>query len=321
VVRAEVIIVGAGPAGAACARRLRQNNVDCLVLDQAEFPRVKLCAGWITPEALRDLDLNPDEYPHSLTRFTSFQVSLWGFRFTAPTRQYAIRRVEFDAWLLERAGAAFRQHTVRTVTPVAGGYDVDGEFFGKYLVGAGGTHCPVCRALFNSPNPRTPASLIAAMEEEFPYDYTDDRCWLWFFDNGLPGYSWYVPKAGGTVNVGIGGKAEALTAEGQTLKRHWQRLVDKLDRLGLVRGRTYQPKGHSYYLRQRAPELRRDNAFLVGDAAGLATLDMGEGIRPALESGRLAAEAILRGGDYSVAAIPRYSLPSLLRLGKPRPRF
>jgi len=318
VIRADVIIVGGGPAGAACARRLRQGGVDCLILDQAEFPRIKLCAGWITPETLRDLDLTPDEYPHSLTCFKSFQVSLWGVRFTAPTRQYAIRRVEFDAWLLQRAGAAVRQHTVKTVAPAEGGYEVDGEYFGKYLVGAGGTRCPVCRALFQPAAPRAPASLIAAMEEEFAYAYTDDRCWLWFFDNGLPGYGWYVPKAGGTVNVGIGGKSEALKS-GEALTHHWQRLVDKLDRLGLVRGHTYKPLGHSYYLRQRAPALRRDNAFLVGDAAGLATLDMGEGIRPAVESGRLAAEAILHDAAYSVDSIPKYSLPSLIWPGRENP--
>ena len=196
---------------------------------------------------------------------------------------------------------------------------IDDQFFCKYLVGAGGTHCPVYRTVFQPGSPRAKEFLIVAQEEEFPYAYSDERCWLWFFEDRLPGYAWYVPKANGYVNVGIGGKEAALRANGDGLKNHWNRLVEKLDRLGLVHGHAYKPAGHSYYLRQDLPELRRDNAFLVGDAAGLATLDMGEGIRPAIKSGLLAADAILRDADYSVASIPKYSLPSLIHFGFPRP--
>jgi len=57
---------------------------------------------------------------------------------------------------------------------------------------------------------------------------------------------------------------------------------------------------------------RNGNAFLAGDALGLATRDMGEGINAAIQSGLRAAEAITRGCDYSVDSIPRYSLPALL---------
>ncbi len=314
-IRADVLIVGGGPAGAACAWRLRQYNVDCLVLDRQEFPRAKPCAGWITPEVLQDLALDLSDYPHGLTRFTSFQVSFWGFKFKAPGGQYAIRRYEFDEWLLRRSGATVRLHNVQNIAPVSDGYVADGEFFGKYLVGAGGTHCPVCRTLFDPASARAKESLVVAQEEEFPYAYSDRNCRLWFFEDRLPGYAWYVPKANGYLDVGIGGKADGLKANGDTLKNHWNRLVEKLDRMGLVRGHTYRPIGHSYYLRQRVPETRRGNVFLLGDAAGLATLDMGEGIRPAIKSGLLAADAIAQGGDYSVASIPKYSLPALMRLG------
>ncbi len=314
-IRTDVIIVGGGPAGAACAWRLKQSGADCLVLDRQEFPRPKLCAGWITPDVLRDLNVQASDYPHALTTFASFQVSFWGIKVTAPARQYAIRRIEFDDWLLRRAGAPIHLHNVQTISRAPDGYTVDGEFFGKYLVGAAGTHCPVQRTIFGSAQTRPKESLIIAQEDEFRYAHSDGRCWLWFFEDRLPGYAWYVPKADGYVNVGIGGKAEGLKANGDTLKRHWARLVQKLDRLGLVRGHDYNPSGHSYYLRHNLGELRRDNAFLIGDAAGLATLDMGEGIRPAIKSGLLAAEAILRGAAYSVASIPKYSLPALLRPG------
>ncbi|NPV77962.1 MAG: NAD(P)/FAD-dependent oxidoreductase [Anaerolineae bacterium] len=310
----DVLIVGGGPAGAAIAWRLRQSGVHCIVLDQAEFPRFKPCAGWITPEVLKDLQINPDEYPYGLTLFSTFNVSLGAFRFKLKTHQYSIRRIEFDAWLLNRSAADFHVHRVKEIRQEGGQYIIDGTFVGKYLVGAGGTHCPVYHTLFKPADSDARKTLIVAQEDEFPYDVSDNRCHLWFFQNHLPGYSWYVPKANGIVNVGVGGSSEQLKRNGDSLKRHWNLLVKKLEETGLIRGHAYKPSGHSYYLRQPSWETRRENAFLVGDALGLATLDMGEGIGPAIRSGLLAAEAILQDTDYSLDSIPRYSFPSLLRI-------
>jgi flavin-dependent dehydrogenase len=311
-IRTDVLIIGGGPAGAACALRLKKKGVDCVILDKQPFPRFKPCAGWITPGLFRDLDMEPADYTGGLTTFRSFVVSVRGFRFRLPVKQYAIRRYEFDEWLLQRADVPFYVHTVKTIERAGDGYEIDGTYFGKYLIGAGGTHCPVYQALFKSISPRFPEALIVAQEEEFPYPVTDERCHLWFFDRGFPGYAWYVPKAGGYLNVGIGGKAAALKAGGETLRSHWMHLIQKLDALGLVRDHAFKPGGHYYYLRQKQGRVRTDNAFLVGDAAALATPDMGEGIRPAIQSGLLAAEAIIQGGEYSPASIPEYSWPSLL---------
>ena len=156
--------------------------------------------------------------------------------------------------------------------------------------------------------PKPAETLIVAQEEEFLYPHASEDCQLWFLENHLPGYAWYVPKANGYVNVGVGGKADELNANGDSLKNHWNHLVEKLDRLGLVRDHTYHPSAHSYYLRQRPPKIRQDNAFLAGDSAGLATLDMGEGISAAIKSGLLVADAILNGVEYSTDSIPKLSL-------------
>ena len=55
-----------------------------------------------------------------------------------------------------------------------------------------------------------------------------------------------------------------------------------------------------------------DNAFIIGDSAGLATKDMGEGIGPAVESGILTANAIIHGSEYSLRAISKYSIPNII---------
>jgi menaquinone-9 beta-reductase len=313
-IETQVLIIGGGPAGSACAWQLSRHDIPCLVLDRADFPRNKPCAGWITPEVFNSLELTPDEYPFSLTRFNSFKIALRGLKFRLPTRQFAIRRVEFDAWLLKRSGVKVKQHQARQVKTVNGGFLVDDQFSAKFIVGAGGTHCPVRRDLFVKDKQVQQGQLIVTKEEEFPYPFRDNRCHLWFFEDGLPGYAWYVPKASGYVNIGIGGSARKIKSRGQTLNQYWVNLVNKLEKSGMVTGHNYQPQGYSYYLRQKALPPQRGNAFLIGDALGLATHDMGEGIGPAIHSGLLAADAIIHNWPYQVNAIPRYSFPSFLRL-------
>lgn len=312
-IETDVLIVGAGPAGSACARRLTDNGVRCLVLEKAQFPRFKPCAGWITPEVLQLLNLTPDNVPFELTHFNRFRVSLRGVKFTLPTNQYAIRRVEFDHWLARQSGSKVILHQAKEIHQEKDRFIIDHEYSSRFLVGAGGTHCPVRRTFFNQPASNKLGSLIVAMEEEFQYPIKEADCHLWFFENNLPGYAWYVPKVGKVVNVGIGGMEESLKKNGDSLKNHWELLTQKLEGMGLIQGHTYQPKGHSYYLRQKQFSPILPNVYLVGDALGLATLDMGEGIGPAIQSGQLAADAILHGKPYSVASIQRYSFPKLIR--------
>ncbi|MEA3327582.1 MAG: NAD(P)/FAD-dependent oxidoreductase, partial [Chloroflexota bacterium] len=212
------------------------------------------------------------------------------------------------------ASAELKLHNVNTIEKCGESYVIDGQYQGKFLVGAGGTHCPVHRTFFNRETIINRKRLIIAKEEEFSYSVSDDRCYLWFSEDGLPGYAWYVPKVGGILNVGIGASAESLKRKGKTLKSYWVKHIEKLRIMGLVKGHAFNPSGYSYYLRQDPHSLRRDNAFLIGDALGLATRDMGEGIGPSIQSGLLAADAISKGIEYLISSIPRFSFPSLLRL-------
>ncbi len=300
---ADVIIVGGGPAGSSCAWSLRRQGVDCLVLDREAFPRTKLCAGWITPQVVEDLELDVDRYPHRFLSFRKlhFHFSLAGF--SPPTVQHSIRRYEFDAWLLERSGAPVATHQVQSIRRQGDEYTIDEKYRCKYLVGAGGTRCPVYRELFREASPRASKKQVVALEEEFPYAYRNGDCHLWFFDQELPGYSWYVPKANGYINIGIGAMAEKLKAQGGDIKEHWTHLTEKLVRKKLVTGHDFKPQGYSYYVRGKTEIFRLGNAFVTGDAAGLATKDMAEGIGPAVKSGLLAARAIANGAAYDLSGI------------------
>jgi flavin-dependent dehydrogenase len=308
----DVLIVGGGPAGSTAAWQLRLAGADVLVLDRERFPRLKLCAGWITPEVVRELELDLASYPHRLLTFPRLRVHVGRLHLPVACVQHSIRRVEWDAWLLERSGAEVVQHNVRHIVPDGDGYLIDDAFRCRFLVGAGGTRCPVYRELFRELNPRASELQIVTLEQEIRYDWQDSDCHLWFFDHGLPGYSWYVPKEQGWLNVGLGGIAERMKKGGQDLRAHWAHLAAQLER-GLAPGAHYDPGGYSYYLRGRVEVVRRGNAFITGDAAGLATRDLGEGIGPAVRSGLRAARAIVAGEPYGLEDVTGLSVSSIAR--------
>lgn len=304
---ADAIIVGGGPAGSTCAWKLREAGLDVIVLDRASFPRHKLCAGWVTPETLSDLQLAPRDYPLSFVTFDELHLHWKALTVKLKSRQHSIRRFEFDDFLLRRAGVQVLQHKVCEIQKDGRDYTIDGKYRARFLIGAGGTACPVYRTFFQDLNPRSSALQTATYEQEFEYDWKDPRCHLWFFDNGLPGYAWYVPKANGYINVGLGAMAARLKHQGGHIREHWRSFVDKLRKKDLVRYDNYNPTGYSYYLRGKVDAVRDGNTYIVGDAVGLATRDMCEGIGPAVKSGLLAADAVIGGAEYSVAELSRFT--------------
>ncbi len=301
-----MIVVGGGPAGSSAAWELARHHRECLLLDRESFPREKLCAGWITPDVLRLLDFSPEDYPHRFLTFEVLRVNLKGLRFPFRSRQYSIRRYEFDEWLLARSGVPVVRHNVRRISRDGDGYVLDGAFRCRYLIGAGGTRCPVYRELFRPAYPRERSLQVVTQELEFPCAAPGRECHLHFFARGLPGYGWVVPKARGYLNVGIGGVVEKM--KGRHIRQHWQALLEDLKKTGLLKADPGEPGGYSYYLRSRSPPARLDNAFVVGDAAGLATRDMCEGIGPAVASGLMAAGAILGRERFDLSVLPAHTL-------------
>src|SRR5947208_1317122 len=109
-VHCDALIVGGGPAGSTCARTLRLAGWNVIVLDRACFPRDKVCGGWITPEVFSLLDLQTAEYRAAgltLQEITGFRTSVIDGEVIetryADIVSYAIRRCEFDNFLLRRA--------------------------------------------------------------------------------------------------------------------------------------------------------------------------------------------------------------------------
>lgn len=319
----DVLIVGGGPAGSSCAWKLRSSGLRVAILDKAAFPRDKVCGGWITPAVLDELQIEPSKYAYGrgLQPITGFRVSCMGgpeleTYYDAPV-SYGIRRCEFDDYLLRRSGARLLLASPLThLERSRGEWIVNSEIRTPMLVGAGGTFCPVARILGAKVNRET---VIAAQEVEFVMDARQaDACAVrpeipeLYFCSDMKGYGWCFRKQD-VLNVGLGRlDPRGLAGHvGDFVKFLRQRKRLPIDPLPPFRG-------HAYLLYGRTPRAVVDEGvLLIGDAAGMAYAQSGEGIRPAIESGLLAARAIAEAqGIYSPERLELYRDSLVKRFGK-----
>lgn len=299
----DVIIVGGGPSGSACAYNLVKAGVKTLLLDRANFPRVKLCAGWLSPPIWHVLELSPKEYTRGLWKWNKVHINFRGKRYTINSDGYFVRRYEFDDFLLKRSNAEIVEgYNVRQIQKDSEGYWViDNNYRAKYLIGAAGTHCPVARTLF----PERDNIQCGTQEREFegnPEEIASTRIGedgepQILLHDDLKGYSWNVPK-GNWLNVGTGtkvardvlpawNKARAFFQGNGTPGTIPVSSLPMLDKM----------KGHGYIIFEtdHLKYCQANNAFLIGDSLGIAQPMTGEGIFPSVISGKLCAAAIAEG--------------------------
>jgi geranylgeranyl reductase family protein len=301
VIACDALIVGGGPAGSTCARALHRAGWNVLLIDRALFPRDKVCGGWLTPEVFQLLDLDPGTYRDAgltLQEITGFRTGLVRTAFVDTQYDrvvsYAIRRCEFDDFLLRRAGVRVLERTALTSLRRDGRIWVaNDEIRAPIVIGAGGHFCPVARRLRD----RAGARPVVAKESEF-------RCGRrgttvgpnmpeLFFCDDLEGYGWCVRK-GDYLNIGIGRRSSAdFTA-------YVNQFISFLERSGKAPGASrLKWRGHAYLASGVGSRpIVADGLLLIGDAAGLAYPESGEGIRPAIESALLAARALISAGGH-----------------------
>jgi len=294
-------------------------------MDKADFPRDKVCAGWITPEVVAALQLDVSAYAgkHVFQPITAIRTGLIDGRDLetryADTVSYGIRRSEFDDYLLLRSGARLRLGEGLTSMEQRGSrWIVNGSLSTPLIVGAGGHFCPVAR--FLGARPGAAESAVTAKETEFEMTPQQiDDCKVrpdtpeLYFSQDLKGYGWCFRK-GRHLNIGLGREGH------QGLGRQLKHFFDFIRERGRIPRDTPDDfHGHAYLMHGRTQrKLLDDGVLLVGDAAGLAYPQSGEGIRPAVESGLMAAASILEAGeDYRREKLASYPARLTERFGKP----
>ncbi|MEO7058132.1 MAG: geranylgeranyl reductase family protein, partial [Lapillicoccus sp.] len=288
----DVVVVGAGPAGASAALSAltREPGTRVLLLDRHDFPRDKCCGDGIAPQAVDVLRrLGAEDVVAGWTPVHRLTLSrgrrLVDGQMARPA--WVIPRKVFDARLVDhaiRAGATLVRHRVRTIRVDGDSVVLDDTFRGRVVIGADGAQS-VVRSALGAP-PRAPRAI--ALRGYAPTAQTRSaRQVIRYGDREQPSYAWAFDRGDGWSNVGYGELADApgLTRE---------LLLDQLERLipgAAESGRSWRAHHLPLSGWGWGPEQPDGPLLLAGDAAGLVNPMTGEGIYYAVATGSLAGRA------------------------------
>lgn len=293
----DYLIVGAGLAGSTCAYLLRKAGCDVVLLERLDVSKkAKLCAGLVTPRAMRELDIIFDKWSNKLvkSRFTSMRCDAAGITVDLDRiRMCSVERRELDAFALDAfrdyGGELVDRFHVRAIDfdqhRLEGTRDAEPQepFAYGTLIAADGALSYVRKALTGS-TPDAILSLettVASIGVPLTMDYED----------GFIGYSWYAPcgdvaKLGCCAYVGEPDLDARLRAFAEQMGVEYE-----------TRRGAFIPTGSDVLL-------ERDGIYFLGDAASLICPPSGEGIYHALHSARMLARALVNKANYRVLMQP-----------------
>ena len=327
-VAAEVVVVGAGPAGSAAAAWAARSGREVLVVDMAEFPRDKACGDGLTPRAVLELrrlglgDWLDGHICHHGLRMAGFGADVqvpWPGR-SFPAVSSAVPRTELDDRIRKAAeasgaGMLLGRKAVDVARDRAGRVEAvllaDGTRVRcRWLIVADGARSPLGRALGRRWHQQTVYGVAAR-----GYLTSPRSAEPWISSDlelrspegqVLPGYGWIFPLGNGEVNIGVGALATARRPADVALRALIRRYAElKQDAWGF----TGAPKAVASALLPMGGAVSGvagANWMLIGDAAGCVNPLNGEGIDYGLETGRLAASVL---GDTRM----RTTWPALLQ--------
>ncbi len=331
--QADVIVVGAGPAGASAAFHLAQAGVDVLLLEKSTFPRDKICGDGLTPRAVKQLvGMGIDLDAPGWARNKGLRIVGAGHRLELPWPELAsfppygmVRtRMDFDEILArhaEKAGARLMERTMvtgpvvdertgRVVGVTAKPVDDRGRRVGEettysapVVIACDGVSARLAIALGLERRDDRPMGVAVRAYYETPrHDDEWMESWLELWDGKpgesslLPGYGWIFGLGNGTSNVGLGILNTSKAFQTVDYKDTLKRWLDHTPEEWGFRDENRVGRIGSAALPMafnRKPHYTR-GVLLAGDSGGMVNPFNGEGIDYAMESGHIAAETVVQ---------------------------
>lgn len=349
----DVIIIGAGPAGATCALQLRHSGLRILLVDKAQFPRDKICGDAVVGQSTKILfnmcpELRADfkHLPtHTLTNQTRLYVnSREPFDINWVNEAYCCTRLHFDNFLFESVQKYapnvtilenFAIDFVEKMTTdsniqhdTEGGYVVVGNkakgqyFRAKMIVGCDGAHSVVSKKLTATKlDHRHHAGAVRAYFKQVGGIVTN-RTEVYFLPQFSPGYFWVFPLSDGLVNVGFGMLTQQISAKKMNLRQAFYEFIEASPVLKpRFEGSEQIGKleGFGLPFASRRVTMSGDNFLLAGDAASLIDPASGEGISNAIISGKKAGEMVMeafKNQNFSALFLKKYETNVFKVIGK-----
>lgn len=331
---ADVIVVGAGPAGSTAGYYLAAAGLDVLVLEKSAFPRDKVCGDGLTPRAVRELVAMglPTRPEDGWIRNKGLRVYGGGHRLEIPWPQlraypdYGLARPrrDFDDALARHAataGAKVQQRTAvtgpvlddrtgRVVGVTARPVDDAGRRTGDevtyrapVVIAADGVSARMALGLGIEKDPRRPMGVAVRTYFRTPMhddEWMESHLELWDGPPGssnlLPGYGWIFPLGDGTANVGLGSVSSRAVATKVDYKDLLRRWIPGVpEEWGFTpEGQVGPVRGAALPMAFNRKPLYSRGMLLVGDAGGMVSPFNGEGIAYAMQAARRASEVVVQ---------------------------
>ena len=353
ILNTDVLILGAGPGGAATALFLAKENIPCIVVDKAVFPRDKICGDALSGKVVEILNRYDRSFVEKLS-LDPIQLNCWGVTFVAPNLEelsipfrnkpkktdekreiapgFITKRYDFDHFMVKEVkkhdgvnlmeGVENDQFVKTpkgfTCSDKSGNYVIHA----KLVIDGSGAHSQF-------------AKKIGKLEVEKEHHCAGLRVYykgvtgikegnyieLHFLKDFLPGYFWIFPLADGQCNVGVGMRSDYVGKKRINLKTEHNNIIQKYPQLS-ERFKNAEPvddiRGYGLPLGSKKRAISGDNYMLIGDAASLIDPFTGEGIGNAILSGYTAAQQAKEAieiKNFSGTALKKYDEAIYRRLG------
>jgi geranylgeranyl reductase family protein len=339
-IESSVIIIGAGPAGAATSIFLSKVGIKHIILDKEKFPRDKVCGDACSGKTALVLKRANPAWLEEIQNHEEQFTPSYGITFVAPNGKpldipftatrtpetkapgFTVTRMVFDNYLFGKIpspyATVYENALIKKIERSSGTVKVtftkdetEYELRGNVIVGADGDKGITGKTFTNAEeNPKAYAVGLRAYYEGVTGMHKDNFIELHFLPEVLPGYFWIFPLPNGLANIGVGILSETVRKKKINLR---EQMLSAIQTNPNIKDRFSNAKligkiqGWGLPMATNRQPISGDNFILTGDAASLIDPFSGEGIGNALYSGMLAADAIKQATEQQDYSAPFFN--------------